>query len=83
MFITHGGLLGTQEAIYHGVPILGLPFGNDQRGNLVKPRRDGYALQLEWRQLDEKTLFDAVTHLLTDARCRFICLVDALSLERR
>jgi len=32
LFITHGGLMGVQEAIYHAVPLLGIPFGNDQRG---------------------------------------------------
>lgn len=30
LFISHGGLMGLQEAIYHAVPVLGLALGRDQ-----------------------------------------------------
>lgn len=29
-FFTHSGLLSTQETIWRGVPIIGMPFGYDQ-----------------------------------------------------
>lgn len=67
-FITHGGLNSLQEAIFHGVPVLGLPFGIDQYLNLARAVNDGYALQLEWRDIDESTLSAAIEKLLFNRR---------------
>ena len=61
-------MLGTQETIYHGVPILGLPFGNDQRANVAKAVKGGWGLKLDWDKIDEQTLKDAFTYLINDIR---------------
>lgn len=66
LFLTHGGLLSTQEAIYHGVPVLGLPFINDQLLNMDKAVRDGYALQLLWNQIEDKLLYRSIRELIYD-----------------
>lgn len=36
VFIAHGGTNGVQEAIYHGVPVLGIPLFFDQYDNLLR-----------------------------------------------
>ena len=57
-----------QEAIYHGVPVLGFPFGLDQHLNLIRATNDGYALKLEWREINENSLMAAIQQLLHDPR---------------
>jgi len=68
VFITHGGLLGFQEATYHGVPMLLLPFGNDQKANAAKAQKEGFGLKLEWGDLDEHKLSDALKRLILSSR---------------
>ena len=66
--MTHGGLNSLQEAIYHGVPVLGLPFGTDQALNLKRAVRDGYAVTLEWTDVTQETLTKSIQDLLHNPR---------------
>ena len=43
VFVTHGGLGSLQEAIYHKAVIVGIPFSNDQKPNILRAARHGYA----------------------------------------
>ncbi|XP_036328591.1 UDP-glucosyltransferase 2-like [Rhagoletis pomonella] len=43
VFITHGGIFGTQEAIHWGVPMLYIPFYGDQHRNSMRSVQAGYA----------------------------------------
>ncbi|KAL3266720.1 hypothetical protein HHI36_010881 [Cryptolaemus montrouzieri] len=54
VFISHGGLGGTTEAVYHGVPILGIPFFGDQKMNLQEAETAGYAIALPYQEFNEE-----------------------------
>ena len=68
LFITHGGLLGMQECFYHAVPLLVLPFGTDQPYNAAKAKHEGCALKLDWNDLDEKSLYESITTIISQPR---------------
>ncbi|XP_050676493.1 UDP-glucosyltransferase 2-like [Leptidea sinapis] len=48
VFITHGGLLSTLEALKYGVPMLAIPVFGDQPGNAQRSVMSGLALKLDF-----------------------------------
>ncbi|KAF2881573.1 hypothetical protein ILUMI_24608, partial [Ignelater luminosus] len=70
LFITHGGLLSTTEAVYHGVPMVGMPVYGDQRTNIADSVINGYAVQVSFFELTEKTLTEAINEVLNNPKYR-------------
>jgi len=64
VFVTHGGLLSLQEALYHKTPLVGIPLGNDQMPNLLRASIRGYALLLDWATLSSDSLLGAIKKAL-------------------
>ncbi|XP_049767214.1 UDP-glycosyltransferase UGT5-like [Schistocerca cancellata] len=64
VFITHGGLLSTFEAVYHGVPVVGVPVFGDQELNMIRAEEKGYALRLQFNNLTAESFFWAITEVL-------------------
>ncbi|CAG03165.1 unnamed protein product, partial [Tetraodon nigroviridis] len=64
LFISHGGTNGIYEAIYHGVPILGLPLVFDQADNLSRMRAKGVAEVLDIYDLNRETFQEAIEKVL-------------------
>ncbi|KAL7847338.1 hypothetical protein SRHO_G00223180 [Serrasalmus rhombeus] len=65
-FVAHGGTNGLQEAIYHGVPVLGIPLFFDQFDNLMRIQAKGAAKILEFSQLDGQTFEQMLLEVLND-----------------
>ncbi|CAJ1069448.1 UDP-glucuronosyltransferase 2A2-like [Xyrichtys novacula] len=70
VFVAHGGTNGLQEAIYHGVPIVGLPLMFDQDDNLFRMKVRGVAKVLDIGTLDTDTFLDALKEVLHEPSYR-------------
>lgn len=71
LFITHGGLLSTHEATWHGVAILGIPFHADQFRNLFKIKQLGVGEVIEFNKITSREIFrTAVERVLNNRKYR-------------
>ncbi|GAB6026700.1 hypothetical protein CHUAL_013210 [Chamberlinius hualienensis] len=66
LFITHGGLLSINEAIYSGCPLLGFPLSADQLSNMALVRKHGIGDYLDWKTFTTKNFTDSINKILTD-----------------
>ncbi|KAA0203281.1 2-hydroxyacylsphingosine 1-beta-galactosyltransferase [Hyalella azteca] len=69
-FISHGGLNSVYEAVFHGVPIVGLPINVDHTGRIDRLHNDGLGIKLTWDTLTEDALFDAIVEVVSNASYR-------------
>ncbi|XP_017315335.1 UDP-glucuronosyltransferase 2C1 isoform X1 [Ictalurus punctatus] len=65
-FITHGGLNGIYEAIYHGVPMVGLPLFADQPDNVNHMKTKGAAVMLDFNKIETNDLKQAVDDVINN-----------------
>ncbi|XP_025206181.1 UDP-glucuronosyltransferase 2A1-like [Melanaphis sacchari] len=70
LFISHGGLLGTTEAVYEGVPILSIPIYGDQMTNIKALENKGVTEMMNLGDLNEDEIFMKITSMLTDPKYR-------------
>ncbi|XP_062262916.1 UDP-glucuronosyltransferase 2C1-like [Platichthys flesus] len=64
VFVAHGGTNGVQEAIYHGVPVVGIPLFFDQFDNLVRLKERGAAKIIELGDLNGQSFKQGLQEVL-------------------
>ncbi|KAM4747515.1 UDP-glucuronosyltransferase 2A2-like [Rhinophrynus dorsalis] len=66
-FLAHGGENGVYEAIYHGVPIIGVPLFGDQYENILRLKTRGAAILFEnLMDVTAEDIFQAVRSVIDD-----------------
>lgn len=66
LFITHGGLLSINEAIYNGCPFLGFPLSADQLANMAQAKVHGIGEYLDWKTFTVQELLQVINKILED-----------------
>ncbi|XP_036994005.2 UDP-glucuronosyltransferase 2A1 isoform X2 [Artibeus jamaicensis] len=65
-FITHGGTNGIYEAIYHGIPMVGVPMFADQYDNIAHMKAKGAAVEVNINTMTSADLLNALRTVIND-----------------
>uniref|UniRef100_A0A452TW00 glucuronosyltransferase n=1 Tax=Ursus maritimus TaxID=29073 RepID=A0A452TW00_URSMA len=65
-FITHGGTNGIYEAIYHGVPMVGVPMFADQPDNIAHMKAKGAAVEVNINTMTSEDLLTALRTVINE-----------------
>lgn len=66
LFISHGGAFGTSESLYHGVPLVLIPFMGDQFRNAQRIATAGYGKLLKHRDITDESFEKAITEIISN-----------------
>ncbi|KAK9745650.1 UDP-glucoronosyl and UDP-glucosyl transferase [Popillia japonica] len=68
IFITHNGALSTHEAMYHGVPTVGIPLFMDQINNAKKMESKGLGKSIDFHKFTSEKLYRAIEEVLQNPK---------------
>lgn len=68
LFITHGGMLSTIEAVYFAKPIIGIPIVFDEYLNMAVTQQNQYGISIPFEQLTEYKMRQALHDIFSKPR---------------
>lgn len=69
-FLSHGGLNSIFEAMYHGVPVVGVPLFGDHYDTMTRVQAKGMGILLEWKTVTEGELHEALVRVINEPSYR-------------
>jgi glucuronosyltransferase len=68
LFISHCGLGGVAESLYHAVPIIAMPLWGDQMSNAERIIEEGWAVRINYATLNEDDLMKTIKEVLENPK---------------
>jgi UDP:flavonoid glycosyltransferase YjiC (YdhE family) len=68
LFISHCGLLSTQESLWYGVPVLGFPVFADQPQNALRLKEQEVSETMSILDFTEEELYETIKKLIEDPK---------------
>ncbi|EZA59431.1 UDP-glucuronosyltransferase 2B10 [Ooceraea biroi] len=77
---SHGGLLSLQEAIWKGIPVVGMPFILEQRYEMEKLIAKGAGIRLDFNTLSMQSILNALEEIVYNKRrLLLLCILVGLA----
>ncbi|KAI8513627.1 UDP-glucuronosyltransferase 2A1 [Branchiostoma belcheri] len=67
-FVSHCGYNGISEAMYHGVPLIGMPLFGDQHDNIARVVARGMAVTLDIHSVTSEEVYQTITDVISDPK---------------
>ena len=66
VFVTHGGMMGIQESIYHATPMVSMPMFADQHKNAHRIQNQGIGIRILWEEATLEMFKDAILEIMAN-----------------
>ncbi|XP_055910881.1 UDP-glucosyltransferase 2-like [Eupeodes corollae] len=67
VFFTHAGGLSMQEAVFHGKPLVAMPFFVDQMNNAFLAEHKGYGKVVLFEEINEESVYSAFSEVFNNS----------------
>ncbi|XP_071991045.1 UDP-glucuronosyltransferase 3A1-like [Engystomops pustulosus] len=83
LLVTHGGLNSVTEAVYHGVPILGIPLFADQPDNLVRIKTKLMGEFIPFHEIKSDRFADMMQKIIEDRSYKTAAMKQSVIMRSR
>ncbi|KAM4050233.1 UDP-glucuronosyltransferase 3A1-like [Anomaloglossus baeobatrachus] len=83
LLVTHGGMNSLMEAVYHGVPVLGIPLFGDQNENLIRIKAKNMGTFIPPEEMEAEKFANTMRRVIEDSRYKTTAMKQSVILRSR